>query len=363
MAQSVLWRHLSSDDWSTLKGASFQPALIRQTCVTGKLGRAPPAQTGAAVDPNAALHESQDDVLTDLAYYTLKFANQHQYSAEKASTFFSIVMCTHEEATERNLFMEEAFHYFKDLLMRHSIQRPPFSVQILSFQDVHDITQYMTETYFRHYRMYQYAFTRRTVKDVTTQEIAFDEPRADHWPPLSTAVFEEDYHKQLAEEAEAAAAAAAAQAEADAAKEGGDSNGAAGNATESAAATTGKGKGGKLTKAQQAAAAEAEAQAQAAAQAEVAAAAGEGEGEGEEGDTGADSSDDEIVFSEADRQALAALPSGKVQSAVQDLLEQQLKAVKKDLRASIKARESKVQEKLTELAETQASTSKPHKKK
>lgn len=51
--------------------------------------------------------------------------------------------------------MERSFEFFKELLLRHSVQRPPFSVGLFSFQEMKAITEWMMDSYYRHYKLYQ----------------------------------------------------------------------------------------------------------------------------------------------------------------------------------------------------------------
>ena len=52
---------------------------------------------------------------------------------------------------------------FKELLLRHAIQRPPHSLAVFNLQDVKDIDEFALDTFYRHYDMYKYALT---VKDM-----------------------------------------------------------------------------------------------------------------------------------------------------------------------------------------------------
>jgi hypothetical protein len=51
--------------------------------------------------------------------------------------------------------MERSFAFFKQLLLRHSVQRPPYSVGLFSFQELKAITEWMMDSYYRHYKLYQ----------------------------------------------------------------------------------------------------------------------------------------------------------------------------------------------------------------
>ncbi|KAJ3328981.1 hypothetical protein HDU76_008889 [Blyttiomyces sp. JEL0837] len=65
--------------------------------------------------------------------------------------------------------MERDYSFFKDLLLKHCIHRPPFSDKIFSFTDLNAITEYVTNTYFRHYLMYKYVFTKKIKLEFTIE--------------------------------------------------------------------------------------------------------------------------------------------------------------------------------------------------
>jgi hypothetical protein len=72
-----------------------------------------------------------------------------------------------------------AFSLFKDLLLAHSVQRPPRSIGLFSLQEFRAILDWGLDTYFRHYTLYQYAFTKRSEQHVTTDHIGAHTTTAD----------------------------------------------------------------------------------------------------------------------------------------------------------------------------------------
>merc|ERR1719262_1894387 len=70
-----------------------------------------------------------------------------------------------EEVCLLKLQMDEAFNFFKGWLLKHSVQRPPFSVGVFTFEDVKAITEFVHNTFFRHYKLWMYAYvTHRDVE-------------------------------------------------------------------------------------------------------------------------------------------------------------------------------------------------------
>ena len=110
----------------------------------------------------------KEQILLDLHFHTLLFAKERKYSEEQTSAVFSIIKRTHEKAVETPFGnLDETFAYFKELLARHSVKRPPFCMYLFPVQEVVAVTEYVVNTYFRHYKLYKYAFTPKIVMNVT----------------------------------------------------------------------------------------------------------------------------------------------------------------------------------------------------
>ncbi|TPX35096.1 hypothetical protein SmJEL517_g02478 [Synchytrium microbalum] len=121
----------------------------------------------------------KDAILLDLYYYTLKFAKDKSFTAEQASALFSIVKSTHLSCTTTPFInMEKDYANFKTLLVHHSVQRPPFSQKIFSLAEMKAITEYVTNTYFRHYLLYKYAFSKKMRMDFLVEEPVVNETLA-----------------------------------------------------------------------------------------------------------------------------------------------------------------------------------------
>jgi len=66
---------------------------------------------------------------------------------------------------------EKCFDTFKELLLRHAVQRPPHSLAIFNLDDVKNIEEFMQKTFFRHFEMFKYALTIRDMLVLTTEPI------------------------------------------------------------------------------------------------------------------------------------------------------------------------------------------------
>ena len=103
---------------------------------------------------------------------------------KQLSALFSLVKNVHSEAVAKRLTIDRSFDCFKQILLRHSVQRcaylealrsahtllctsstvlrrPPYSLGIFTLVQGQAITQWLLRTYYMHYKLYQYAFTNR----------------------------------------------------------------------------------------------------------------------------------------------------------------------------------------------------------
>ncbi|KAK7485387.1 hypothetical protein BaRGS_00023335, partial [Batillaria attramentaria] len=107
-------------------------------------------------------------IVMDMYYYSLQFARDNNFTREKTSAVFSIIKKTHEVAMETPFGnLEHTFKFFKELLLCHAVNRPPHSIELFSADEVRKITEYVINTYFRHFKMYKYAFTPLVRLDLT----------------------------------------------------------------------------------------------------------------------------------------------------------------------------------------------------
>mmetsp|Transcript_62348 Transcript_62348/g.146983 ORF Transcript_62348/g.146983 Transcript_62348/m.146983 type:complete len:261 (+) Transcript_62348:106-888(+) len=149
----------------------------------------------------------RDQITLDLYFYTLQFGLDKGFTADKLSVLFSIMKSTHESSMGKFWPARRSFEFFRDLLLQHSVQRPPYSIGLFSLQDVKAITDHAATGYFRHYMLYKYAFTKKTemrFSTVFTHTMSVPESVPPGFmQPLSAA---EDEDEKLKREEEAAIA-------------------------------------------------------------------------------------------------------------------------------------------------------------
>lgn len=151
-------------------------------------------------------------IIMDLYYYTLQYAREQAFTPEKTSAFFSIVKKVFEVCIETPYGnLDHTFEYFKDLIHCHSINRPPYSIELFSPDEVRKVTEYTVNTFFRHFKMYKYAFTPMVRLDINAgyigmppsppASVAEETPRGDENPPTDEVKEEEmDEDRQAARE-------------------------------------------------------------------------------------------------------------------------------------------------------------------
>ena len=160
----LLWADLSPEDLARLDGAVDEAAT-----------KAVLADVLRVLDGENPLRAQ---VLLEFYANNLAFARERGFSAEKTSTFFSIMKRNHDEMVEAFLPQQKSWEYLQALVLAHAVQRPPYSVGIFQLSEVRDITQYALDSYYRNFALYRYAFTMRHVKEITTRSCWTELPPA-----------------------------------------------------------------------------------------------------------------------------------------------------------------------------------------
>jgi hypothetical protein len=103
------------------------------------------------------------------------FAKEINLEPIQISIFFSIMKKTHEVSmSSPYMRLDEDYAYFQNLILMHSIDRPPYSKKYFSLEQIRKITEYATNTYFRHYTMYKYTFTKQQKLTLNTVNVNND---------------------------------------------------------------------------------------------------------------------------------------------------------------------------------------------
>ena len=114
--------------------------------------------------------EKQAAIELDLFTYAILFCKKNRFSPEQLSAFFTMLKSIHLMCISTPYDnLQDTFVYFRELLLRHCVQRPPFSKNLYSLSEVKDITDYVLSTYFKHFKMYKFAFTERVQLSLSFQ--------------------------------------------------------------------------------------------------------------------------------------------------------------------------------------------------
>jgi hypothetical protein len=106
-------------------------------------------------------NEKRVTIFLDLCLHVFAFCARCKFNNMKTSTVFSMVRLTHISCCEQAqglVSLEGGYAFFEEQLLRHSVERPPFSISVFAYPEVKAITQYIVHSYFKHLKMYQYVF-------------------------------------------------------------------------------------------------------------------------------------------------------------------------------------------------------------
>jgi len=147
-----VWGDLSSDDLDIVFGASTNENLMKVL-----------SDICLLKDDDSP----KDQILLEFYFHTIQFAKSKGMNYAQTSTLFSIMKLVHTMCVSTPYNNnKETFQFFKLLLVKHSMQRPPYSVGVFSVEQVQAITDYALNSYFRHFNMYKYAFTPKVRMDI-----------------------------------------------------------------------------------------------------------------------------------------------------------------------------------------------------
>eukprot|EP01083_Nonionella_stella_P278898 948541_1 len=110
-------------------------------------------------DDKPFLSDDHRSAYVEMLQRNFSFCIKNGFSPEKTSTFMSLMNDTHETCCgDPMLTLKEGFKLFEDLLLKHSVDRPPFSICVFTFPEVNLITEYAISGYFRYLKLFQLIF-------------------------------------------------------------------------------------------------------------------------------------------------------------------------------------------------------------
>uniref|UniRef100_A0A673LQI8 Si:ch73-81k8.2 n=1 Tax=Sinocyclocheilus rhinocerous TaxID=307959 RepID=A0A673LQI8_9TELE len=111
-------------------------------------------------------------VLLELYTNLVLFCKEQHFNREQTSVLISIIKTVHQFNTETPLNnTDHCMTYCSELLLCHSVRRPPFSTDLFSSEQVTQILFYFINTYMRHYFLYKCIFTPEVQLDISLSYI------------------------------------------------------------------------------------------------------------------------------------------------------------------------------------------------
>ncbi|XP_074476027.1 cilia- and flagella-associated protein 119 isoform X1 [Sebastes fasciatus] len=151
-AKLMLWTDVSYHDMEEIDRMQSIPDLESALCSVFEV----------------ELPEPRRGVLLELYIQAVLFCRECNFKKEQTSALLSIIKSIHEVNIETPLNdIEQCFKYCKELLLCHSVRRPPFSINLFSSEEVDRVLKYIYNSYVRHYKLYKYIFTPQFKLDLS----------------------------------------------------------------------------------------------------------------------------------------------------------------------------------------------------
>ncbi|CAG9328211.1 unnamed protein product [Blepharisma stoltei] len=128
-------------------------------------------------------NDEKSQILLDFHELNLKFCIRERFSEEKTSTVLGIFNYALSKAIEGALSRSACFEIFKKLLLKHSVERSPYSIAVFTLDDLKKVLDFALCTFFQYYSLYEYIFTPHT--DLSLRVVSRFEGRFPLVLPLS----------------------------------------------------------------------------------------------------------------------------------------------------------------------------------
>lgn len=119
------------------------------------------------------------EVLIDFHSNNLSFTRKEHFTPEKISCFLAVMDYVLHESLRLRLSNQAAYDLFKGLVLKHSIERSPWSIAVFTLDDLKAMTDYVLVTFLRHYSMYLHIFNPHLELTIETKE-----PFEGRFPPV-----------------------------------------------------------------------------------------------------------------------------------------------------------------------------------
>lgn len=129
------------------------------------------ATTTAAVERARLCH-------AQLLLRAFAFAREAQFSATKTVVCLTILRTVMDyDAQDELISLAQSFKKFRDLLLLHSCERPPWTVLVFTETDIVQLTEFALNTYFRHHAVYKRIYTTHKIANIQQASVVeLDKP-------------------------------------------------------------------------------------------------------------------------------------------------------------------------------------------
>ncbi|KAK7122540.1 hypothetical protein R3I94_019599 [Phoxinus phoxinus] len=160
-ARVLLWADLKHSDMEEIEKTNSIHEIQRILCRALLVSDVPQPKQG---------------VLLELYTNLVLFCRERHFNREQTSVLISIIKNVHQFNTETPLNnTDHCLTYCSELLLCHSVRRPPFSVDLFSSEQMTQILYHFINTYMRHYFLYKYIFTPEVQLDISLSYIGIPE--------------------------------------------------------------------------------------------------------------------------------------------------------------------------------------------
>ncbi|XP_049759959.1 cilia- and flagella-associated protein 119 isoform X2 [Elephas maximus indicus] len=123
----------------------------------------------------------REAITLDLFSHALIFCRQQGFSLEQTSAACALLQDLHKACVATPLGnVEECYRYFTSVLFCHGVRRPPFSIDLFNEEQLLALSDYVINTYFRHFKLYKYVFTPQVRLDLSLTYLGLQPPKL--WP-------------------------------------------------------------------------------------------------------------------------------------------------------------------------------------
>ena len=132
--------------------------------------------------------EKKRNIATDFHFFNYAFCKAQAFDPLRTATFMSIMTEVFQADARSNSFdrnIATSVQYFQQLLLKHSVERPPNSVQVFAEADVEPLQDFVFRTYYKNYKVFTYIFGKQAhIKVVQRGPNGVEFPKV--FPPLNT---------------------------------------------------------------------------------------------------------------------------------------------------------------------------------